>query len=242
MHLSAVVPKTGALYPLWAAFEKTFRAAGGLQVVRPPSARGFGGLPEVDWVARGEAMDDDDVATARKQWRRFVADAPPYPADLFAGRGIVTTGGGLRYMVPVWVSINMLRRAVRPQYCRHKPCPPALSPLHPKQGCMLPIEVWFFQNEMPAADVAAALRQRGVLVRSVDEIRVDASRDIFKGGSSGFGFVMKAAVIAFSSFEEVRGATGGQAWYAALTRLCLSPLGAVFGQRQRGTAGPHGSV
>ena len=30
-----------------------------------------------------------------------------------AGRGIVTTGGGLKYMVPVWVSINMLRRAVR---------------------------------------------------------------------------------------------------------------------------------
>ena len=72
------------------------------------------------------------------------------------------------------------------------------------QGCTLPIEVWFFENEMPAADAAAALRQRGVLVRSVDEIRVDASRDIFRGGTSGFGFVMKAAVIAFSSFQEAR--------------------------------------
>ena len=70
--------------------------------------------------------------------------------------------------------------------------------------------MWFFQNEMPAADVAAALRQRGVLVRSVDEIRVDASRDIFKGGTSGFGFVMKAAVIAFSSFEEARRAAAGR--------------------------------
>jgi len=111
--LSARAPAVGALYPLWAAFEKAFRQAGGLQVVHPPSKRGFGGLPDVDWVARGEAMDDDDVATARTQWRRFAAQTPEYPADLFTGRGIVTTGGGLKYMVPVWVSINMLRRAVR---------------------------------------------------------------------------------------------------------------------------------
>ena len=85
---------------------------------------------------------------------------------------------------------------------------------------MLPIEVWFFENEMPAADAAAALRQRGVLVRSVDEIRVDASRDIFRGGTSGFGFVMKAAVIAFSSFQEARRTAA--AVLNQRGRLCLS--------------------
>ena len=57
---------------------------------------------------------------------------------------------------------------------------------------------------MPAPDAAAALRQRGVLVRNVDEIRANASREIFKYGRNGFGFVMKAAVVLFSSFEEVR--------------------------------------
>jgi hypothetical protein len=111
--LRAKTPPLGMLYPLWTAYERAFRLAGGLQVVRPPGKRGFGGLPEVDWVARGEEMEPEDVATARKQWRRFVAEAPEYPQELFSGRGIVTTGGGLKYMVPVWVSINMLRRAVR---------------------------------------------------------------------------------------------------------------------------------
>ena len=69
---------------------------------------------------------------------------------------------------------------------------------------MLPIEVWFFDNEMPEPSEANALRDRGVLVRNVDEIRVNASREIFKYGTDGFGFVMKAAVVLFSSFEEAR--------------------------------------
>ena len=73
-----------------------------------------------------------------------------------------------------------------------------------RQGCTLPIEVWFFENEMPAPDAAAALRAKGVLIRNVDEIRVNASREIFKYGTHGFGFVMKAAVLLFSSFEEAR--------------------------------------
>jgi hypothetical protein len=110
-----VAPPTGALYTLWSDFEAAFRDAGGLDVVHPPGARGFGGRAELDWVERGEKMNDDDVSAASAQWRTFVETAPPYPRQLFSGRGIVTTGGGLRYMVPVWVSINMLRRAVRPQ-------------------------------------------------------------------------------------------------------------------------------
>ncbi len=113
VRLRAAAPRPGALFQLWSDFEVSFRDAGGLDVVRPPGTRGFGGKPEVDWVARGEAMADADVAAARAQWRAFVAGSPPYPRGLFSGRGIVTTGGGLRYMVPVWVSINMLRRAVR---------------------------------------------------------------------------------------------------------------------------------
>ncbi len=178
-----MAPPEGALYSLWADFEASFREAGGLDVVHPPGARGFGGRPETDWVARGERMAEKDVAAARTQWRSFVEGAPQYPRGTFSGRGIVTTGGGLRYMVPVWVSINMLRRA----------------------GCTLPIEVWFFDNEMPGPDAAAALRAQGVLVRNVDEIRANASRDIFKYGTHGFGYVMKAAVVLFSSFEEARG-------------------------------------
>ena len=103
----------GTLHSLWADFENSFRDSGGLDVVRPPDGRGFGGRPEADWVARGETMKEADVAAARQQWLAFVDLAPPYPRNYYSGRGIVTTGGGLRYMVPVWVNINMLRRAVR---------------------------------------------------------------------------------------------------------------------------------
>jgi hypothetical protein len=73
---------------------------------------------------------------------------------------------------------------------------------------------------MPARDAAAALRAYGVLVRSVDEIRPNASRDIFKYGTHGFGYVMKAAVVLFSSFEEARRGCCGVSWHggAALTR------------------------
>ena len=108
----------GTLHSLWADFENSFRDSGGLDVVRAPDGRGFGGRPEADWVARGETMKEADVAAARQQWLAFVDLAPPYPRNYYSGRGIVTTGGGLRYMVPVWVNINMLRRAVRSRPAR----------------------------------------------------------------------------------------------------------------------------
>ena len=175
-------PLPGSLFPLWREFEDAFREAGGLEVVSAPGTRGFGGGPDADWVARGERMSAEDVLTARTQWLSFMARAPAYPAEkFFSGRGIVTTGGGLRYMVPTLVSVYMIRRT----------------------GCTLPVEVWFFENELPGPAAAAELRAMGVRVRSIDEMRLDASREVFKYGARGFGYVMKAAVVLFSSFEEV---------------------------------------
>ena len=180
--VAADAPPLGALYPTWSAFEDAFRASGGLEVVQPPGSRGFGGGPDVDWVARGERMADADVLKARLQWTDYMERVPAYPGEsMFKGRGIVTTGGGLKYMVPALVSVYMIRNA----------------------GCMLPIEIWFFENEMPGPQSQAVLRSMGVIVRSIDEMRIDASREVFKYGARGFGFVMKAAVILFSSFEEV---------------------------------------
>jgi len=174
-------PPIGTLYATWTSFENAFRDSGGLEVVLPPGPRGYGGRPDVDWVARGESMSDADVLKARNQWKDYMGRIPEYPGELFGGRGIVTTGGGLKYMVPTIVSIYMIRHV----------------------GCMLPIEVWFFANEMPDEAAAAELRRMGVIVRNIDEMRLDASREVFKYGSRGFGFVMKAAVILFSSFEEL---------------------------------------
>lgn len=51
-----------------------------------------------------------DIERARRQWDAFAEAAPGYPADMFHGRGIVTLAGRLKYLVPAWVNIQMLRR------------------------------------------------------------------------------------------------------------------------------------
>lgn len=52
----------------------------------------------------------EDIQAAQDQWRHFLAEAPPFPATMFRGRGIVILAGGLTYMVPAWANIHMLRR------------------------------------------------------------------------------------------------------------------------------------
>ena len=62
------------------------------------------------WKVKAEKPCREDIAEARRQWQAFMAEAPPYPATAFAGRGIVILAGGLTYMVPAWVNIHLLRR------------------------------------------------------------------------------------------------------------------------------------
>lgn len=54
-----------------------------------------------------------DLRLIREQWQSFIGKAPPYPAETFHGKGIVILAGGLTYMVPAWVNIQMLRRTGR---------------------------------------------------------------------------------------------------------------------------------
>lgn len=122
--------------------------ADGLSVVLPPGARGFGGGPDVDFVAAGMRMSAAEVTRARAQWRAFAAALPAYPTPAFAGRGIVIVGGGLQYLPPAWVAVHALRRT----------------------GCTLPIEMWFQTTEMPDSGLAAALLRLGVAVRSADAV------------------------------------------------------------------------
>jgi hypothetical protein len=68
-------------------------------VVLPPGQRGVGAHAHNDFAKAGLRMPAADVAEARRQWRAFMAAAPPYPAaalpggaPLFAGRGIVIGG------------------------------------------------------------------------------------------------------------------------------------------------------
>lgn len=72
-----------------------------------------------------------------------------------------------------------------------------------RTGCTLPVELWFFEEELPTPGMASALAALDVMVRSLDELQPGASTSIFHDGADGFGYVMKAVVILFSSFEEI---------------------------------------
>jgi alpha 1,2-mannosyltransferase len=86
-----------------------------------------------------------DVERVRAQWQAFVRHAPPYPVGNFSGRGIVTLAGGLRYTVPAWVNVHMLRRT----------------------GCTLPVEMFFPEKEFPTSELQRALARLGVSCRKL---------------------------------------------------------------------------
>ncbi|PNW86953.1 hypothetical protein CHLRE_02g102750v5 [Chlamydomonas reinhardtii] len=69
---------------------------------------------------------------------------------VFSGRGVVMVGGSLRYLVPAWVSLHVLRRS----------------------GCRLPVEVWFPAAEYPTPELEAALAALGATARRL-ELQVD---------------------------------------------------------------------
>ncbi len=143
-----------------------------MNVVLPPGQRGLGASPSNDFVAAGARMPASDVARATAQWRSFLAAVPAYPA-LFAGRGVVIGGGGLRYMVPAWVALQSLRRA----------------------NCTLPVEIWLPAHEAPPAGsgIEAAMRRLGATVRTTDDILP---------GVAFSRYAFKAAALLFSRFEE----------------------------------------
>jgi len=91
--------QVAAARQLWLAVDAAFVAAGALDVVLPPGVRGFGGAPDVDFVAAGLRLPPQHVAVARAQWRAYAATLPPFPtgpASPFAGRGIVIVGCAAR--------------------------------------------------------------------------------------------------------------------------------------------------
>ncbi|KAK9842068.1 hypothetical protein WJX81_006813 [Elliptochloris bilobata] len=88
----------------------------------------------------------EDVAGARAEWQRFMAAAPAFPDPAFSGRGVVILAGGPTYLVPAWVSVNMLRQT----------------------GCALPVEMFF-----PGADedlAGFALKVAALILSSFEEV------------------------------------------------------------------------
>src|SRR6476620_10292437 len=91
-------------------------------------------------------LDRTEIAVKQARQDAALAEAQPYPAERFAGRGIVMAAGGPRHFTNAWVTIQVLRR------------------LH---GCTLPIELWYLgPNEMSSIMVN--------LLRPLDVVCVDA--------------------------------------------------------------------
>jgi hypothetical protein len=108
--------------------------------------------------------------------RRVVATEHSYPADRFAGRGIVMCAGGARLLTCAWVAINVLRRVVQ---------------------CELPIQLWHLgPGELSGLEAA--------LFDDLDVEIVDAlelSRT-YPAPTLG-GWELKAYALVHSRFEDV---------------------------------------
>ena len=114
--------------------------------------------------------------TFAEEFRAFASRATPYPADRFAGRGIVICAGGTRYFTNAWVLIWVLRRVL---------------------GCELPIQVW----HLGRAEMSDGMRH--LLLEQEVEV-VDASRAIACNPARvAAGWPLKPYAIAQCRFQEV---------------------------------------
>lgn len=116
------------------------------------------------------ASDLLSLATRLAGWQ------PNYPAERFAGRGIVVCAGGSRVFTNAFVLAWVLRRAL---------------------GCSLPIEVWHFGAEEMSPSMAALLAE--LEVDTVDAL----PRIALEGADVRDGWQLKPFAIRHSRFAEV---------------------------------------
>jgi hypothetical protein len=106
---------------------------------------------------------------------RALAAAPPYPAERFRGRGIVTCAGGARYFPCAWVCIHRLRAS----------------------GCQLPIQMWHLGPEEIDERMRELVRPLGVECVDALEVRREHPVRVLNG------WELKPFSILHSRFEEV---------------------------------------
>ncbi|KAG2436436.1 hypothetical protein HXX76_006739 [Chlamydomonas incerta] len=223
---------------VWAMFSSLaarHAPAPGVRVPEPRSSK-------VDWVLEGRAMDPASVEALAAAFAGLLADLPPYPGGagsgaggsssgsgsssgggsgagggggaVFSGRGVVMVGGSLRYLVPAWVSLHVLR----------------------KSGCRLPVEVWFPAAEYPTPELEAALAALGAVTRRLDlqvdpmgGVRGDGAGSSSSGGggsSSGGGGATAAAVAA--AIAQVPGAPASPGYGYKVAALLMSSFAEVL--------------
>lgn len=105
----------------------------------------------------------------------FIAAVPEYPAERFAGRGIVICAGGLRYFTNAWVCVNILR----------------------EHGCKLPVQFWHLGPEEIDDEMRELVRPLGVECVDGRALREKYPARILNG------WELKPYAMIHSPFEEV---------------------------------------
>ena len=137
---------------------------------KPPGLR----TVNSDFVLNNQRMMKRDLQAIRRGLERFVQDAPVYPPDVFAGRGIVLVGGSTKsYATAYWILIHSIRRT----------------------NSTLPIEAWFPDDESPNCAQLARLSALNVEVKYFEDLQGVQPK--------GSGYAFKMLALAYSSFEEV---------------------------------------
>lgn len=114
------------------------------------------------------------VANAAARGGEFLDSLEDYPGG-YAGRGIVTCAGGLRYNTCAWVLIKLLRHF----------------------GCVLPIQAWYLGEEERFADWIELVRPLGVECIDAHEVRRRHPHPRLHG------WELKPYAILHSPFQEV---------------------------------------
>ena len=129
-----------------------------------PSIFRRNGIRDTDYT-----LSKATVNTLRNNWQEHALQINPYPGG-FEGKGIVICAGGLRYFTCSWVALTMLR----------------------KLGCRLPVEIWYYGNELSAE-----------IIRAFKELDVECRNFLEDGPVHLSGFMLKPLAILKSRFKEI---------------------------------------
>jgi len=122
-----------------------------------------------------EYVSVDNAASLSHAWLGQQLADNPYPADRYAGRGIVIAAGGPKYSTCAYVAVRALRHV----------------------GCRLPIEIWYRGIGEYLAPLEAITEPLGCRWVDAYEVRKQFPHRRLNG------FELKPYAIQHSSFEEV---------------------------------------
>ncbi|KIZ05690.1 hypothetical protein MNEG_2267 [Monoraphidium neglectum] len=166
--------------PLWEEIQAAVHAHGVPAAVAPGTRN-----TTHDFVREGSSIPRSTVEYVRSQLAAYSAAMPTYPRGAFSGAGVVTVGGGMRYIIPAWIMVHQLRHT----------------------GCKLPIEMWYPISEWPPQAVVDAFAKLGVTSRKLDfrGLNITAFKHDPKAPphDTMARFTIKVAAILLSRFQEV---------------------------------------